>query len=219
MNAGAAIIPVRGLAGGKNRLSPVLDESERSRLILAMAQRVVGTVRASGMVDRVIVVTRDRDLAVLLESDHPGLTALHQPDASPGLNEALALGVLYARNRGATWLTILQGDLPLIAIDDVGFLAETDAQVAIVPDRGGTGTNALQLRGERVLSSFRTRFGQASHAGHIAEARRLGLRQADVLIPGIAFDLDTPEDWHGLPVAARRDLGPFELTVSNQERA
>ncbi len=63
------------------------------------------------------------------------------------------------------------------------------------PDRRGEGTNALLLRLAGRGPEFTFAFGDGSLAKHLEEARRLGLVAAVHDAPGIAFDLDTPDDW------------------------
>ncbi len=65
------------------------------------------------------------------------------------------------------------------------------ASVAIAPDRLGTGTNGLALAPPGVIGF---RFGTGSFAAHRAEAQAAGVEPAIVARPGLAFDLDTPED-------------------------
>lgn len=54
-----ALVPLRDGFSGKSRLAAVLDPAERSRLIAVLARHVVGTLLASGAVERVLVVTSD----------------------------------------------------------------------------------------------------------------------------------------------------------------
>ncbi|MGH2457081.1 MAG: 2-phospho-L-lactate guanylyltransferase, partial [Candidatus Limnocylindria bacterium] len=90
-------------------------------------------------------------------------------------------------------LAVLHGDLPNLAVDDVRALVDAipAAGVAIAPDRAESGTNGLALRPPDAIGF---RFGPGSFAAHRAEARRAGLSLAVVRRPGLAFDLDTPDD-------------------------
>ena len=63
--------------------------------------------------------------------------------------------------------------------------------VVIAPDRLGTGTNGLALSPPGIIGF---RFGAGSFAAHRAEAQAAGVEPAVVVRPGLAFDLDTPED-------------------------
>src|SRR5699024_6499169 len=63
--------------------------------------------------------------------------------------------------------------------------------VVCVPSRDGTGTNALLLRGPRVLEPC---LGPDSLAAHTAQARARGLSLVRHEVPALALDVDTPED-------------------------
>ena len=63
--------------------------------------------------------------------------------------------------------------------------------VAIAPDRAGTGTNGLALRPPDAIAF---RFRGSSFAAHRAAAEAAEVPMVEVHRPGLAFDLDTPED-------------------------
>ena len=71
--------------------------------------------------------------------------------------------------------------------------------VAIVPDRHGTGTNALALAPPGAIQPA---FGEGSCARHVAAAREAGVPFAVEELPSLALDLDTPAD----VVALTREL-------------
>jgi len=100
---------------------------------------------------------------------------------------------------GIARLLILPADLPQLSARDIELLAATPAgEIAISPDRHGTGTNALSLPLPQA-AGFAFAFGPDSFAAHHAEAERLGLRIGEVHSSGLAKDIDMPED---LPDAA-----------------
>ncbi|HVH05960.1 MAG TPA: hypothetical protein VNE71_08190, partial [Myxococcota bacterium] len=59
----AALVPVKALAAGKSRLAGRLPEGAQGRLALAMLGDVVETLRASGELAVVVVVTPDPRVA------------------------------------------------------------------------------------------------------------------------------------------------------------
>jgi 2-phospho-L-lactate guanylyltransferase len=63
--------------------------------------------------------------------------------------------------------------------------------VLIVPDRHGTGTNALLITPPGV---FEPSFGEGSHDRHQELARAAGVVAETVAVPTLGLDLDTPED-------------------------
>jgi 2-phospho-L-lactate/phosphoenolpyruvate guanylyltransferase len=73
----------------------------------------------------------------------------------------------------------------------VGALLELDAPVAIVPDRHGTGTNALMIAPPDAIGPS---FGPGSFARHVAAAQDAGIEPAVARVWPLMFDVDTPED-------------------------
>lgn len=189
-----ALVPVRGLRGGKTRLAGNLSAEARAALTARMLAGVVGAALDSGVVAAVGVVSPEEAALALAGTIDPAVVALRQDAARPGLNAALDRGRAWARERGATALLVLFGDLPLLAGGDVRRMVGSTAAVVLARDRHGTGTNGMLLRLDGAGREFRFRFGTDSYARHVAEARRLGLALAVADAPGTAVDLDTSED-------------------------
>jgi 2-phospho-L-lactate guanylyltransferase len=189
-----ALIPVRSLTRGKTRLAPDVGPGDRASLIRTMLGDVIGAATASGVVDRVAVISPDPTVLALAASLSPGILPLRQPDDRPGLIAALDQGRDRALAGGAATLLILFADLPLLAPGDVRAMVAADAPVVLSPDRHGAGTNALLLRLGEGAAPFRFRFGECSFGAHLDEADRLGLRAIPVVTAGTSLDVDTPAD-------------------------
>ena len=69
--------------------------------------------------------------------------------------------------------------------------AHADAGVVIVPDRHGTGTNALLLSPPTIMAPA---FGEGSFARHTALARAAGVSPRVAEVRSLGLDVDTPED-------------------------
>lgn len=207
-----ALVPVRGMRGGKTRLAGALSPEAREALTRRMLRTVVRAAVESGAVGTVAVVSPDPAVLALARELGPAVVPLAQDPMTPGLNPALEAGRVWAERRGAGALLVLFGDLPLLAPQDVRRLVELGREAAVVlaPDRHGTGTNALLVRTESVANDsdrYRFRFGPDSLARHLAEASRLRLAVATSDQPGTAFDLDTPDDLRRLVGAGSWALG------------
>jgi 2-phospho-L-lactate guanylyltransferase len=190
-----ALVPVRSLSGAKSRLGEPLDAEERADLIMALLQRTVEQALAAKRLAGVVVVSRDEELLARARALGAG-SLLQQSD---GLNEALdeaRAGV----GDGATAVIVIPADLPAVASAAIDRLAEV-AQlarfaapqrpvVALVPDRHGTGTNALLLAPPDAIQFH---FGDESRAAHCAAARAAGAAFLELDGP-LTFDLDTPDD-------------------------
>jgi 2-phospho-L-lactate guanylyltransferase len=190
-----AVVPVRSLRYGKTRLSPVLGNEARETLLRGVADRVVSAAVASGLIETVLVVSPDTETLAWATGFGPAVVAVPQPEDRPGLNGAIDAGRGWAIDHGASALISLFADLPLIAPGDIRGLVARTEPVVLGADRHGEGTNALLLRLAGPGPEFTFAFGDGSLAKHVEEARRLGLHAALHDAPGIAFDLDTPDDW------------------------
>jgi 2-phospho-L-lactate guanylyltransferase len=176
-------------------LSPVLGNAAREALLRGIADRVVAAAVDSGLIETVLVVSPDEETLAWAAGMGPMVVAAPQPEDRLGLNGAIDAGRAWALDRRASAVMSLFADLPLIVAADIrGLVARTEPLV-LGPDRRGEGTNALLLRLGGRGSEFTFAFGEGSLAKHLEEARRLGLKAAVHDAPGIAFDLDTPDDW------------------------
>lgn len=198
------VIPARGLAAGKTRLTGALTPQARTALTERMLRRVIVAALEADVATAVVVVSPDQATLDLAARTDERVYPLRQDVTMPGLNPALNQARRWAVQRGAAAMLILFGDLPLLTADDIRALAWADAPVVLAPDRHGRGTNAALLPLRYVAAEdaarpqFQLQFGTDSLAAHLAEASRLGLEVVTVVAPGTAFDLDTPEDWHSL---------------------
>ena len=190
-----AVVPIRSLRHGKTRLSSVIGNEARQTLLRGIADRVVTAAVDSGPVETVLVVSPDAETLAWAAGLGPAVLASPQPLDRPGLNGAIDAGRAWALDHDASAVISLFADLPLIVPDDIRGLVARTEPVVLGPDRRGEGTNALLLRLAGRGAEFSFAFGDGSLARHREEARRLGLNAALHAAPGIAFDLDTPDDW------------------------
>jgi 2-phospho-L-lactate guanylyltransferase len=134
---------------------------------------------------------------VLSQARPSGWTGAWRADSGLGLNHELEA----ARTTISGPLIVLHSDLPLLIVGDVEALVERAdvGGLAIAPDRLVTGTNAIALAEGR---RFAFAFGADSFRRHRERAGpgwRLAAR------PGLAIDIDTPED---LALAVARGFCP-----------
>lgn len=190
-----AVVPVRMLGEGKSRLAEILSPARRAALVQSMLRRVLAALLGARRIDRIVVVTPDRQLAV------PGaIEVLH--DAGIGLNAAVERAMRHlATDFRVEGILVLAADAPQVTSAEIDRLVEraTTRDVIVVPDRREEGTNALWLR---LPTSFVPRYGAASARAHLAEAARLGLRVERLAVPGLSHDVDLPDDLDGEPMPA-----------------
>lgn len=182
-----AVLPVKRFGMAKQRLGAVPD---KIGLVSGMAGDVLDALAGASSLDHVIVVTGDTQAADAAR-EH-GFAVVDEP-APLGHSAAAELGIAHAETLGADRVLLVPGDCPLLTAGDVdGLLGRhTEAGVVVVPDRHGTGTNALVLTPPRAI---RPAFGEGSRERHVGLARDAGVECAVDEVPALLLDVDTPED-------------------------
>lgn len=189
-----ALIPVKGLPEAKSRLAPPFTGEERAALTLEMLRHVITAARESGVLARITVVSPDT--TVLDFAAEWGAAALLQ--RTIGLNPALDEARADAIARGAEAILVLHADLPHLhraEIADMVRLLPPPPAAVLAPDYTGSGTNALLVAPPDAMPFH---FGPDSFARHVAAAGAWSLPYAIARAPGIAGDVDTPDDVRGL---------------------
>jgi 2-phospho-L-lactate guanylyltransferase len=206
----AAILPVKTFDRAKQRLGAAVDAPDRSVLAAAMVGDVLAALAAVPALDDVVVVTAEERAAAAARE--AGAHVVADP-VEAGQSAAAELGMEAATARGATRVLLVPGDCPALDAGEVSALLARDAgpatqpSVVIVPDRHGSGTNALLIEPPGALVPA---FGVGSFARHAARARAGGARVSVAQAPSLALDVDTPGDLAALrtALAARPGVAP-----------
>lgn len=191
------LVPVKNLASAKRRLSSVLSPEERGELARAMCEDVLETLARWQGRPEVAVVTSDPFATELaLRFDFQAIA----DELNPGETGAIEMATAVCQERGARSTLVIPADIPLIEASELQQImnAAEGAGAVLVPDEAGRGTNAA-LRCPADL--FPLRFGNDSFLPHLAAARATGLRCVVLELPGIALDVDRPEDLEALAAA------------------
>ncbi len=168
-----------------------------------MTGDVLSALAATPALDTVIVVTAEA------LADDAGAVVIPDPDEA-GQSAAAQRGIDAALERGAERVLLVPGDCPALDPIELGRLLgehSTPPQVTVVPDRHGSGTNALLLTPPGAVAPS---FGAGSMARHAAQARAAGATVKLRALPSLALDVDTLDDLQALRAAleARRELAP-----------
>ncbi len=193
-----AVLPVKRFAVAKRRLAAGIEDEQREALVAAMLGDVLEAIGEARSIERIVVVS-DEPGAAAAAADAGAELIPDTPDA--GHSEATLAGIARAVEHGAECVVLLPGDCPLLDPRELERLLTgvPERYAAIVPDRHGTGTNALVLAPP---GSIRPAFGEGSCARHVAAAREAGVPFAVEEVVSLALDLDTPAD----VVALTREL-------------
>ena len=193
--ATAVILPVKRFANAKQRLGDRFAGPDRAVLAAAMVDDVLAELARTTLGPVVVVSGEphvgDRDVVTVLDEREDGQSA------------AALLGIERAKELGCERALLVPGDCPLMDGDELRELAGRAERldVAIVPDRHGTGTNALALSTD---GTFEPQFGPGSCARHVEQATAKGLRHEVVRVPSLELDVDTRDDASALEAALAR---------------
>jgi 2-phospho-L-lactate/phosphoenolpyruvate guanylyltransferase len=207
---------VKSFGAAKQRLGAVLGTGSRQALAQAMFSDVLSTLRRVPGLDEIALVTADR--AAESAASGKRVTVLRD-DAQTGQSHAALIGIRYALDAGYERALLVPGDTPMLQPGELEGLIAAKAPLVIVPDRHGTGTNVLVLSPPDVIAPA---FGPDSLARHVAAAEAAGVAHRVEAVPGLALDVDTPDDLAELAAAleGRRGLAPSTRgALSQLERA
>jgi len=191
------LVPVKNLAGAKQRLAAILDQASRTELAKAMLLDVLGTLSMWPLRPEVGIVTSD-PFALQL-ADQFRFTVI--PDnANRGETEAIDTATRFCESQGVASTLVIPGDVPLIQSWELkAILASAPAEGSVlVPAADGRGTNAIW---RRPAGLFPARFGNDSFKPHHAAAKATGKPCVILSLPGVALDVDDPEDLRTLAAA------------------
>lgn len=189
---------MKRFAEAKRRLATGIEDEQRLALVAAMLADVLEAIAQARMIERIVVVSDEPGAAAPAEDAGAELI----PDTpGAGHSKATLAGIDHAVEAGAECVVLLPGDCPLLDPRELDRLLTgvPEQYVAVVPDRHGTGTNALVLAPP---GSIRPAFGEGSRDRHVSAAREAGIPFAVEEVPSLGLDLDTPAD----VVALTREL-------------
>lgn len=193
-----AILPVKRFGAAKQRLAAGIEGERRRELAAAMVADVLDAIGEARAIERLIVVSGD-PIAQELAAE-AGAEVVPDPEDA-GHVEAAQAGIARAEAEGAERVVLLAGDCPLLDPRELDRLLTgvPGTYVGIVPDRHGTGTNALLLSPPTAIVPA---FGEGSRDRHVEAARQAGVPFGIEELPSIELDLDTPAD----VIALQREL-------------
>jgi 2-phospho-L-lactate guanylyltransferase len=189
-----AVIPVKPFAFAKQRLSTVLTDGEREGLARVMLEDLLRTLSRCNRVSGILLVTQElaaRPLAVRY-------AAQTLAEEGRGLSRAVGQAAEHLAAGGQQAMLMLPGDVPLATADEIDQVIAAhreSPQMTIVADREGVGTNALAVSPPTLIAF---QFGRDSFGAHCAAAAAHGAHVQVLQLPGLAFDIDTPDDLRDL---------------------
>jgi len=181
------LVPVKS-SGAKSRLASVLSPAERRELGSLLLTGVLSALADAGLLEKTYVVTSDPEILRL--SARSGARRVEE-SRDRGVNAAVEAGV---KALGHPFkVMVLPSDLPLLRASEVKHLLWLSEllEVVIAPSASFNGTNALVFPPDAGLALS---YDRDSFWNHIRESGRRGLSVGVSSEPGLAFDLDSPDD-------------------------
>jgi 2-phospho-L-lactate/phosphoenolpyruvate guanylyltransferase len=207
----AAILPVKSFTRAKQRLGEAMAARMRMELARAMVDDVLLALGETESIERIVVVTREPSVAA---SAHAQGAIVLEDAAEEGQSAAVALGVRRALAEGIERVLCIPGDCPAIDPAELASLLSArpdQAEVVIIPDRHGTGTNGLLLTPPDAIAPS---FGPDSCERHRALALAAGVACRLERPASLLLDIDT-----GADLAALRERLAGERSRAGRTRA
>lgn len=186
-----AVVPVKAFDLAKQRLSGLLTPVKRRELARAMLEDVLDNLACVKGLTGTAIVTSDSGAASVARA--------HQVDViseTPGcgLTAAVMGAAAQLARKGCATMLALPGDVPGASPCELErLLAEHRVApgFSLVPSADGRGTNAVVITPP---DAVRLAYGQDSCPRHLRAARDAGIEPNVLRFPGIALDLDLPQD-------------------------
>ena len=182
------LLPVKDFGNAKQRLAGALDGSTRAGLARAMCLDVFQALVRTRVPERVVVFTAADEV---IQMARPfGFDVVFEK-AVDGHSAAVNHMVSDLMSSSARIVSIAS-DLPRLAPSEIDFALDAASDpVTLIPSRDWTGTNGVVFL---TPARIEMEYGEGSFRRHLSKAAAAGHR-ADVMnLPGMAFDIDTPED-------------------------
>lgn len=189
-----ALVPLKDLVQAKTRLAGLLRPSERRALAQAMVEDVLAVLAHHSQLERVTLVSDDPGAGLL--AGKYGIDCWTEESLGcRGLNAVVRCASTKLLADSDSPLLVLHGDLPLLSAEDIDAVIDCQHRLhglVIASDLHGTGTNLLAFDRSSVP---RFHFGAQSCSRHQAAAREAGVPVCVLRRPGIATDVDEPQDF------------------------
>jgi 2-phospho-L-lactate/phosphoenolpyruvate guanylyltransferase len=202
-----AVLPVKRFDDAKQRLRTALAPSARRALVRAMVHDVLDALDRMRGLRRIVVVTAEE--RVRAQAAARGDLIVDDVTES-GQSHAAVMGIAAASRAGADRVLLVPGDCPALWPVEVDALLRRHREpgVVVVPDRHGSGTNALLLAPPDAITPA---FGEGSRRRHLRAALDAGITPAVEPLVSLGLDIDTADDLATLSAALGRI--PAELAV------
>jgi 2-phospho-L-lactate guanylyltransferase len=193
------LLPVKEFNNAKQRLAPAMDAPGRAALARAMLTDVLAALKRSRTPDRVVVFTAAEEVKEMVEPF--GFEILFERSVE---GHSAAVNLLLDEFSGSSSsIFAIAGDLPKLTSSEIDFALNAASEpITLLPSRDWTGTNGVVfIPPARIAMEY----GEGSFRRHLSKVSAAGLRSDVIDLPGIAFDIDTPQDLEAYFEDPRKD--------------
>ncbi len=193
------LLPVKDFRNAKQRLSSVLDADSRLGLARSMLADVLSALARTHLPDRVVIFTAEDEAVRMARSFGFDVEIENSVEG----HSAAVNRMVVQLSAGASRILSIASDLPKLSPSEVDFVLNAASEpITLIPSRDGTGTNGVVfIPPGRITMEY----GEGSFSRHMSKAAAAGHHAAVLNVPGIAFDIDTPEDLREFRDDPRKD--------------
>jgi 2-phospho-L-lactate/phosphoenolpyruvate guanylyltransferase len=186
-----AVVPVKQRDRAKERLAPLLRPEIRRALASVMLEDVLAALASAAGLTGLLVVTVDPTARRLAQRYRARLV---EDGARDGHTGAVTAATRLLAAEGRAGMLTVPGDIPLVTADEISRVVAAHCPApafTIVPSHDEGGSNAILCSPPDAVP---LRFGVDSYFPHLRAAEARGIRPTVLRLPGIALDIDNPED-------------------------
>jgi 2-phospho-L-lactate guanylyltransferase len=193
------LLPVKEFKNAKQRLSSMLDRDSCAGLARAMLSDVLHALANARTPQRVVVFTASDEVMQMARMLGFDIVIEKSVDGHSAAVNQMVLELSKTCSR----ILSIAADLPRMVAAEIDFALNAASEpVTLIPSRDWTGTNGvLFLPPARIAMEY----GEGSFRRHLSKAAAAGIASDVMDLPGIAFDIDTPDDLRAFLQDPRKD--------------
>ena len=204
------LLPVKDFQNAKQRLTPALDAEARAGLACAMLTDVLKVLARARAPERVVVFTASDEVMQMAAPFGFDIVTERSVDG----HSAAVNGMVEELFASSSRILSIAGDLPRLVPSEIDFALDAASEpITLIPSRDWTGTNGVVfIPPARITMEY----GEGSFRRHMSKASASGHRSDVMSLPGIAFDIDTPEDLEAYFQDPRKDSETWRYLSSRR---
>ena len=193
------LLPVKDFRNAKQRLAPVLDAETRAGLARAMLMDVLDVLARARSPHRIIVFTACDEVIRMTQRLNFEVVLEESVDG----HSAAVNRMVERLSPTSSRILSIAADLPRLAPTEIDFVMNAVSEpITLIPSRDWTGTNGVVFIPPAKIAM---EYGEGSFRRHLTKISATGQCPDVMTLPGMAFDLDTPEDLRAFLADPRSD--------------